>query len=40
MNNEKEKDKKNKGRFLSPSFRKGVVKEKKKMKMMEDLKLT
>jgi len=29
MNNEKEKDKKNKGRFLSPSFRKGAVKEKK-----------
>ena len=29
MSNEKEKDKKNKDRFLSPSFRKGVVKEKK-----------
>ena len=26
---DKDKDKKNKGRFLSPSFRKGVVKEKK-----------
>ena len=29
MSNEKEKDKKNKGRFLSPSFRKGAVKDKK-----------
>ena len=29
MNNDKDKDKKNKGRFLSPSFRKGAVKEKK-----------
>ena len=29
MSNEKEKDKKSKDRFLSPSFRKGVVKEKK-----------
>ncbi len=28
-NDESEKDKKNKGRFLSPSFRKGAVKEKK-----------
>lgn len=30
MNNDKDKDKKNKGRFLSPSFRKGAVKEKKR----------
>ena len=29
MSNEKEKDKKGKDRFLSPSFRKGVVKDKK-----------
>ena len=29
MKNESEKDKKNKGRFLSPSFRKGAVKDKK-----------
>ena len=29
MNNDKDKDKKNKGRFLSQSFRKGAVKEKK-----------
>ena len=29
MSNEKEKDKKSKDRFLSPSFRKGVVKDKK-----------
>ena len=28
----KDKDKKNKGRYLSPSFRKGVVKEKKEDK--------
>ena len=29
MNNDKDKDKKSKGRYLSPSFRKGAVKEKK-----------
>ena len=30
---EKEKDRKSKGRLLSPSYKKGVVKEKRKSKM-------
>ena len=39
MSNEKEKDKKSKDRFLSPSFRKGVVKEKKEEEDDGDFKI-